>query len=128
LERAVILLFGKRLGPFWPAGAFFIPSKGALLKPPVRKRKKAKPLRPKTALLKLRAERRKVEIGFESQKRAKEEHIRKQEKHRMAKARYTWEIRDNTQGLIAAERANKTARVRHTGEGRKFWHTCLFKM
>jgi hypothetical protein len=36
-------------------------------------------------LLKLGAERHKVEIGFESQKRAKEEHTRKQEQHQMAK-------------------------------------------
>jgi hypothetical protein len=36
-------------------------------------------------LLKLRAEKRKLEIGFESQKRAKEEHTRKQEQHQMAK-------------------------------------------
>jgi len=36
-------------------------------------------------LLKLRAEKRKTEIGFESQKRVKEEHTRKQEKHEMAK-------------------------------------------
>jgi hypothetical protein len=36
-------------------------------------------------LLKLRAERRKTEIGFESQKRANAEHTRKQEKHEMAK-------------------------------------------
>ena len=36
-------------------------------------------------LLKLRAEKRKTEIGFESQKRLKEEHTRKQEQHEMAK-------------------------------------------
>jgi hypothetical protein len=43
-------------------------------------------------LLKLRAERRKVEIGFESQKRAKEEHNRKQEKHQIAKERHKWDV------------------------------------
>jgi hypothetical protein len=43
-------------------------------------------------LLKLRAEKRKVEIGFESQKRAQDEHTRKQEKHEMAKEHHTWEI------------------------------------
>src|SRR6266480_2844521 len=92
-------------------------------------------------LLKLRAERRKVRLdeaalsqraedsrnGFESQKRAKEEHTRKQEKHNMAKEHHTWEIllaeakvdhqqlrtlsrdMDDTQRLLAAERANKAA-------------------
>ena len=78
-------------------------------------------------LLKLRAERRKVEIGFESQKRAKEDHTRKQEKHQMAKEHHTWEIllaeakvdhqqlatlnRDITESehRIAAERAKKAA-------------------
>jgi hypothetical protein len=39
-------------------------------------------------LLKLRAEKRKHEIGFESQERAKEEHTRTQEKHEMAKERH----------------------------------------
>jgi len=43
-------------------------------------------------LLKLRAEKRKVEIGFESQKRVKEEHTRKQEKHQMAKDRHKWDV------------------------------------
>jgi hypothetical protein len=43
-------------------------------------------------LLKLRAERRKLEIGFESQKRTKEEHTRKQEKHEMAKEHHKWGI------------------------------------
>jgi hypothetical protein len=43
-------------------------------------------------LLKLRVEKRKTEIGFESQKRAKEEHTRKQEQHEMAKEHHTWEI------------------------------------
>jgi hypothetical protein len=33
-----------------------------------------------------------VEIGFESQKRAKEEHTRKQEQHNIAKEHHTWEI------------------------------------
>ena len=43
-------------------------------------------------LLKLRAEKRKAEIGFESQKRVKEEHTRKQEQHEMAKEHHQWEI------------------------------------
>jgi hypothetical protein len=78
-------------------------------------------------LLKLRAERRKVQIGFESQKRVKEEHTRKQEKHQMAKERHTWDIllaeakvdhqqlatlnRDitETQHLVAAEKAKQAA-------------------
>jgi len=37
------------------------------------------------ALLKLRTEKRKMEIGFESQKRAQEDQTRKREKHDMAK-------------------------------------------
>jgi hypothetical protein len=41
-------------------------------------------------LLKLRAEKRKTEIGFESQKRANEEHTRKQEQHEMAKSITKW--------------------------------------
>jgi hypothetical protein len=66
-------------------------------------------------------------IGFESQKRAKEEHTRKQEKHQMAKERHTWDIllaeakvdhqqlatlnRDitETQHLVAAEKAKQAA-------------------
>jgi hypothetical protein len=36
-------------------------------------------------LLKLRAEKKKEQIGFESQKRMKEEHTRKEERHQMAK-------------------------------------------
>jgi len=78
-------------------------------------------------LLKLRAERRKVEIGFESQKRVKEDHTRKQEKHQMAKEHHTWDIllpeakvdhqqlrtlnrdMDETQQLIAREKAKKAA-------------------
>jgi hypothetical protein len=92
-------------------------------------------------LLKLRAERRKVRldeaalsqraedsrIGFESQKRVKEEHTRKQEKHEMAKERHTWDIllaeakvdhqqlrtlnrdMDETEQLIAAEKAKQAA-------------------
>ena len=78
-------------------------------------------------LLKLRAEKRKTEIGFESQKRVKEEHTRKQEKHEMAKEHHAWEIllaeakvdhqvlrtlnrdMDETQQLIAAEKAKKAA-------------------
>jgi len=43
-------------------------------------------------LLKLRAEKRKAEIGFESRKRVKEEHTRKQEQHEMAKEHHQWEI------------------------------------
>jgi hypothetical protein len=43
-------------------------------------------------LLKLRAEKRKVEIGFESQKRVKEEHTRKQEKQGMANEHHKWEL------------------------------------
>jgi len=43
-------------------------------------------------LLKLRAEKRKAEIGFESQKRTEEEQTRKQEQHEMAKEHHTWEI------------------------------------
>ena len=43
-------------------------------------------------LLKLRAEKRKEQIGFESQKREKEEQTRKQEKHEMAKERHKWEV------------------------------------
>ena len=78
-------------------------------------------------LLKLRAEKREVEIGFESQKRVKEEHTRKQEKHEMAKEHHTWEVllaeakvdhqvlrtlnrdMDETQRLIASEKAEKAA-------------------
>jgi hypothetical protein len=43
-------------------------------------------------LLKLRAEKRKHEIGFESQKRAKEEHTRKQEQHEMKKDHHKWDL------------------------------------
>jgi hypothetical protein len=43
-------------------------------------------------LLKLRAEKRKAEIGFESQRRAHEEHTRKQEKHEMAKEHHKWNV------------------------------------
>jgi len=78
-------------------------------------------------LLKLRAEKRKVEIGFESQKRVREEHTRKQEKHQMAKEHHTWDIllaeakvdhqqlatlnRDitETQHLVAVEKAKQAA-------------------
>jgi len=78
-------------------------------------------------LLKLRAEKRKTEIGFESQKRVKEEHSRKQEKHQMAKERHTWDVllaeakvdhqvlrtlnrdMDETQQLIASEKAKQAA-------------------
>jgi len=78
-------------------------------------------------LLKLRAEKRKTEIGFESQKRVKEDHTRKQEKHQMAKDRHKWDVllaeakvdhqvlrtmnrdMDVTQQLIAAEKAKQAA-------------------
>jgi len=78
-------------------------------------------------LLKRRAEKRKAEIGFESQKHAKEEHTRKQEKHQMAKERHTWDVllaeakvdhqilrtlnrdMDQTQQLIASEKAIQAA-------------------
>ena len=43
-------------------------------------------------LLKLRAAKRKQEIGSESQKRKQEEHTRKQEQHQMKKERHKWEI------------------------------------
>jgi hypothetical protein len=43
-------------------------------------------------LLKLRAEKRKQEIGFERQQRAKEEQTRKQEKHEMVKERHKWNV------------------------------------
>src|SRR6476661_1062967 len=43
-------------------------------------------------LLKLRAEKRKAEIGFESQKRKQEEHTRKQEQHRMKKDHHKWAV------------------------------------
>jgi hypothetical protein len=65
-------------------------------------------------LLKLRAEKRKVEIGFESQKRAKEEYTRKQEKHEMAKEHHQWEILlaeakvDHQQALTSNEQITQT--------------------
>jgi hypothetical protein len=43
-------------------------------------------------LLKLRAEKRKAEIGFERQKLVQEEHTRKQEKHEMAKEHHKWNV------------------------------------
>ena len=43
-------------------------------------------------LLKLRAEKRKEEIGFERQQRVREEQTRKQEKREMAKERQKWNI------------------------------------
>ncbi len=43
-------------------------------------------------LLKLRAEKRRTEIGFESQKRVEEEQTRKHEKHEMAKERHKWDV------------------------------------
>jgi hypothetical protein len=43
-------------------------------------------------LLKLKAERRKEQIGFESQKRTREQNTRKQEQHEMAKEHHKWDI------------------------------------
>jgi hypothetical protein len=43
-------------------------------------------------LLKLKAEKRKEQIGFESQKRISDEGTRKQEKHEMAKEHHKWAI------------------------------------
>jgi hypothetical protein len=43
-------------------------------------------------LLKLRAEKRKQEIGFERQQHASADQIRKQERHEMKKERHKWEI------------------------------------
>jgi len=43
-------------------------------------------------LLKLRAARRKEQIGFESQQRAARDQTRKQEKHEMQKERHKWQI------------------------------------
>ena len=43
-------------------------------------------------LLKLRAEKRKAEIGFERQEQARATEIRKQERHEMKKERHKWEI------------------------------------
>jgi hypothetical protein len=43
-------------------------------------------------LLKLRAAKRKDQIGFESQQRKQEEHIRKQEQHAMKKERHKWDV------------------------------------
>jgi hypothetical protein len=43
-------------------------------------------------LLKLRAEKRKAEIGFERQQHAEAEQTRKQERHEMKKERHKWEI------------------------------------
>ena len=78
-------------------------------------------------LLKLRAEKRKLEIGFESQKRAKEEHTRKQEQHEMAKKFHAVDLllagakidhqqaltlnqeMTHTMHLIAIEKAKKAA-------------------
>ena len=45
-----------------------------------------------TELLRIRAEKRKAEIGFESQKRKQEEHDRKQEQHRMKKDIHQWAV------------------------------------
>ncbi len=43
-------------------------------------------------LLKLRAEKRKAEIGFERQQHAQADQIRRQERHEMKKERHKWEI------------------------------------
>jgi len=43
-------------------------------------------------LLKLRADKRKAEIGFERQQHAQADQTRKQERHEMKKERYKWEI------------------------------------
>ncbi|HEY3454684.1 MAG TPA: hypothetical protein VGK64_08800, partial [Bryobacteraceae bacterium] len=43
-------------------------------------------------LLRIRAEKRKQEIGFESQKRKQEEHDRKQEQHKMKKDIHQWAV------------------------------------
>ena len=43
-------------------------------------------------LLKLRAEKRKAEIGFERQQRTEADQTRKQERHEMKKERHKWEI------------------------------------
>ncbi len=43
-------------------------------------------------LLKLRAEKRKAEIGFERQEQARATEIRRQERHEMKKERHKWEI------------------------------------
>jgi hypothetical protein len=43
-------------------------------------------------LLRIRAEKRKAEIGFESQKRKQEEHDRKQEQHKMKKDLHGWSV------------------------------------
>jgi hypothetical protein len=65
-------------------------------------------------LLKLRAERRKVQIGFESQKRVKEENTRKQENHEMAKEHHKWDILlaeakvDHQQALTSNEEITHT--------------------
>jgi hypothetical protein len=65
-------------------------------------------------LLKLRAEKRKVEIGFESQKQKKEELTRKQEQQEMAKEHHKWEILlaeaklDHQQALTSSEEMTQT--------------------
>jgi hypothetical protein len=65
-------------------------------------------------LLKLRAEKRKTDIGFESQKRAQEEHTRKQEKQEMAKEHHKWDILlaeakvDHQQALTSNEEMSHT--------------------
>ena len=65
-------------------------------------------------LLKLRTEKRKTEIGFESQKQKNEEHTRKQEQHGMAKEHHKWEILlaeaklDHQQTLTSNEQHTQT--------------------
>jgi hypothetical protein len=77
-------------------------------------------------LLKLRAEKRKAQIGFESQQRAQTENTRKQEKHDMKKERHKWDLilaeakvfhedgrkmdeeLKQIEALFARERANRT--------------------
>jgi hypothetical protein len=65
-------------------------------------------------LLKLRAEKRKTEIGFESQKRISAEQTRKQEQHEMAKEHHKWDILlaeaklDHQQALTSNEEMTHT--------------------
>jgi hypothetical protein len=77
-------------------------------------------------LLKLRAEKRKAQIGFESQQRAQAENTRQQEKHDMKKERHKWDLilaeakvfheegrqmddeLKQIEALFARERANRT--------------------
>jgi hypothetical protein len=65
-------------------------------------------------LLKLRAEKRKTEIGFESQKRVTEQNTRKQEQHEMVKEHHKWDILlaeaklDHQQALTSNEEMTQT--------------------